>query len=320
MQYFGLINSGIMGFIMILANILLIILLSHQAINDHSITIGQLITFLALSSQIFSSVSSILSENLNIQENEVILTRYYDFGKNEKLESAQAHVKIQTFSINTVEFRNVSFHYNPQKPVFSNLNIIIEKGDKINFKGSNGAGKSTFCKLLSLLYAPDSGDILINNEKLLFYNTAAIRKKILLVSNEDVLFNDTIGYNITFNYNANTERILSLAKDIGLYDFISSNDNGLDFIITEQGKNLSTGQRKKILLMRALLSDAEIILLDETLSGIDMKSKEKIEHYLNNEADRSFIIISHEPLDILNFSKTLILNNGSIELLQYEWA
>ncbi len=94
------------------------------------------------------------------------------------------------------------------------------------------------------------------------------------MSNEDILFNDTIGYNITFNHNADTREILSLAKDIGLYEFIADKEEGLDYIINEQGRNLSTGQRKKILLMRALFSDAEIIILDETLSGIDVKSKE----------------------------------------------
>ena len=185
-------------------------------------------------------------------------------------------------------------------------------------EGNNGAGKSTFCKVLSLLYAPDGGDIFINNEKYQFYNTSSLRKKILLVSNEDILFNDTIGYNITFNHNANSAEILSLAKEIGFYDFIADKVEGLDFIINEQGRNLSTGQRKKILMMRALLSTAEIIIFDETLSGIDKESKEKIEKHLNSLTNRSFIIISHEPLQHLEFSKTLMMQNGSIGQLQFQ--
>ena len=132
------------------------------------------------------------------------------------------------------------------------------------------------------------------------------------------MFNDTLGYNITFDYNSSTGDILRLAKEIGLYQFISEKAEGLDFIINEQGKNLSTGQRKKILMMRALLSDAELMILDETLSGIDQESKEKIETYLNSITHRSFIIISHEPLSHLKFSKTLKMNNGSIEQLQLQ--
>ncbi len=140
----------------------------------------------------------------------------------------------------------------------------------------------------------------------------------MLVSNEDILFNDTLGYNIAFNYTTNTSKILSLAKEVGLYDFIADKAEGLDFIINEQGKNLSTGQRKKILMMRALLSEAELIIFDETLSGIDKPSKEKIENYLNNQTERSFIIISHEDLEHLKFSKTLTIQNGSIEQLQLQ--
>lgn len=97
-----------------------------------------------------------------------------------------------------------------------------------------------------------------------------------MVTNEDILFNDTIQENICLGKVISTVKILQLAKQIDLYDFITSKDEVLDFIINENGKNLSTGQRKKILLMRALLSGAEIIILDEVLSGMDMESRNKL--------------------------------------------
>jgi subfamily B ATP-binding cassette protein HlyB/CyaB len=316
-RYVNLVNSGIINFIIIVAGILILVFLSKNAIIDKSISVGQIITFIALSYQVFSSVSSVLDQNLDLQENKIILDRYFDFTKEQnKVNSVSLHNKIKTFALDSIEFRNVAFQYIPQRPVFSNLNIVINKGDKIRLEGSNGAGKSTFCKVLSLLYPPDAGDIFINEEKYQFYNPSSLRKKILLVSNEDILFNDTMGYNITFDYNSNTASVLALAKEIGLYEFIAEKAEGLDYIINEQGKNLSTGQRKKILLMRALLSEAELMILDETLSGIDKESKEKIELYLNSLTNRSFIIISHEPLTHLEFSKTLRMNNGSIEQLQ----
>lgn len=318
MKYVSLINSGVIDFIMIIASAVILVLLSKNAIVDKSISVGQILTFLALAGQVFASVSGILSENLDLQENSIILNRYFDFGKTEEPQHVAIQSKIKTFDLESVEFKNVGFFYIPQKPVFTDLNVTINRGDKIQLDGSNGAGKSTFCKVLSLLYNPNSGDIFINNERHLFYNTAAIRKKILLVSNEDILFNDTLGYNITFNYASNTAEILSLAKEVGLYDFINDKAEGLDFIINEQGRNLSTGQRKKILMMRAFLSPAEIIILDETLSGIDKQSKEKIENFINTQTDRSFIVISHEPLEHLKFTKTLIMQNGTINELQHQ--
>ncbi len=318
-RYVNLVNSGIINFIIIVASIFILVFLSINVITDKSMSVGQIITFIALSYQVFSAVSSILDQNLDLQENEIILNRYFDFSKGDnKTDAAAQHSKIKSFELDSVEFKNVAFHYIPQRPVFTNLSVVINKGDKIQLDGANGAGKSTFCKVLSLLYAPDSGDIFINNEKYQFYNPTALRKKILLVSNEDILFNDTLGYNITFDYTTNASKILSLAKEIGLYNFIADKAEGLDFIINEQGKNLSTGQRKKILMMRALLSDAALLILDETLSGIDKESKEKIENYLNTITDRSFIIISHEQLNHIKFTKTLKIQNGSIEQLQLQ--
>ncbi len=319
MRYVSLVNSGVIEFIIIVAGILILVFLSEKSILDKTITMGQIITFIALSRQVFSSVSSILSENLDIQENSIILERYFDFGNDQQNNiTTDIHKKIKSFTLQKVEFKNVSFHYIPQRPVFTNLNFVINRGEKIQLDGSNGAGKSTFCKVLSLLYTPDGGEILINNDKYHFYSTALLRKSILLVSNEDVLFNDTLGFNISFDYNTNPSKVLSLAREIGFYDFIAEKPEGLDYIINEQGRNLSTGQRKKILMMRALMSDAEIIILDETLSGIDKASKEKIELFINSQTDRSFIIISHEPLNHLQFSKTLIMQNGIVEQLQHQ--
>ena len=319
-RYVSLINAGVINFIIIVASILIMVFLSRNAILSQGVSVGQIITFIAFSTQVFSAVSSILDESLDIQEHEIILTRYFDFGKKENNpEARMLHSKIKSVTIESIEFKNVSFHYMPQKPVFSHLNITVHKGDKIRLEGKNGTGKSTFCKVLSLLYPPDAGEILINHEKYSFYNPASIRKKILLVSNEDMLFNDTLGYNVAFTYDSSTSEILSLAKEVGLYDFIADKPEGLDFIINEQGRNLSTGQRKKILMMRAFLSQAELLILDETLSGIDTESKEKIEDYINRQTARTFIIISHEPLYHLKFSKTLTLQNGSIEQLQLQY-
>ncbi|MBI3481907.1 MAG: ATP-binding cassette domain-containing protein [Bacteroidetes bacterium] len=139
-----------------------------------------------------------------------------------------------------------------------------------------------------------------------------MKDKILLVTNEDILFNETIEFNITFGRSMSQSRIISLAREIGLYDFISSHEDGLQFTISENGKNLSTGQRKKIFIMRALLSKAEIVILDEVLSGIDMISREKIEGLIDAVTDRAFIIISHEPVRKLRFDKYYLMTNGVI--------
>jgi ATP-binding cassette, subfamily B, bacterial HlyB/CyaB len=316
-RYIDLLNSGVVNFILILASILIIYLLSRVSIVEKTISIGQVITFVALSSQIFSTVGNILDENLAIQENKIILSRYFSFGNTiDNVSTTDNFGKISCFELKSLEFRKVSFHYQPTIPIISEVDFKINKGDKIILEGKNGLGKSTFCKLLSLLYAPLSGDIYVNDLRYKLYNKNALRKKILLVSNEDLLFHDTLTYNMTFGQSCNDVDILSLAREIGLLEFISNKDEGLDFVVSEQGRNLSTGQRKKILMMRAFLSDADFIILDETLSGIDQESRERIELYINNQHERSFIIISHEPLQYLKFNKVFVMHNGCIEQLQ----
>jgi subfamily B ATP-binding cassette protein HlyB/CyaB len=102
---------------------------------------------------------------------------------------------------------------------------------------------------------------------------------------------------------------------INFYDFIASKEEGLDYLINENGKNLSTGQRKKIILLRVFFSNAELIIIDEVLSGMDIESRQKVERLINNEKDRTYIIISHEPITNINFSKKYKIQDGELFLL-----
>ena len=139
-------------------------------------------------------------------------------------------------------------------------------------------------------------------------------KKILLVSNDDILFNETIEFNITLGQKVQTQQIIELARQIDFYDVIAASEAGLNFVISESGKNLSTGQRKKILVLRALFSGAEVIILDEVLSGLDIDSRAKIEQALNS-LNKTLVIISHEEIHAINFNKQYIIENGRLSEL-----
>lgn len=310
-KYYSIFNSTVVSLITLFAGLTILTLLSKDAILHQTITLGQIITFLALSSKIFGSLSSILSENLTLQENLVILKRYFDFNEKEAVQSTQK--TITDVDINSVDFNHVEFEYMPGTPILKDININIGKGEKIKIEGKNGSGKSTFCKILALLYSPSKGAIKINDVDVKLYDKDTIRDNILLVTNEDILFNETLLYNITFGKNIDMHDVIEMSKKIDFYDFIISNDAGLDYHISENGKNLSTGQRKKILLLRALLSDANIIMLDEVLSGIDTSSRLVIENTLM-ASNKAFLIISHEAVNHMEFNKTYILNKGELTL------
>jgi subfamily B ATP-binding cassette protein HlyB/CyaB len=310
-----LLNKIVVALIVIVSTIFIILFLTKSAIETQIITLGQIVTFIALSSKIFSSLKGILDDNLTLQENEVILKRYLDFDEKTKKVSKKG---IQDFNIEKIEFQNLNYGYLPDEFVLKDINLKIRKGEKIKIEGQNGSGKSTFSKVLTTLYHPNSGSILINEKDKKFYNDDKMRDKILLVTNEDTLFNDTIQNNIILGKEIAVTAILDMAKQINFYEFIASKDDGLEFIINENGKNLSTGQRKKILLLRALFSDAELIILDEVLSGMDLESRNKIETMIDEDLTKTYIIISHEPITNINFSKKYKISNGELFLLQHE--
>ncbi|HPJ10816.1 MAG TPA: ATP-binding cassette domain-containing protein [Flavobacterium sp.] len=313
--YVDLINKFVVAMIIIFSSLLIVVFLTKSAIETQIITLGQIVTFIALSSKIFSSLKGILDDNMTLQENEVILRRYLDFDEEGNTSSSKG---IRDFEIEKIEFQGIHYGYLPHEMILKDINLKIKKGEKIKIEGQNGSGKSTFSKILTTLYHPQSGSILINNRDKKFYDAEKMGEKILLVTNEDILFNDTIYNNIALGKEIELSKILDLAKDINFYDFIASKEDGLEFVINENGKNLSTGQRKKILLLRALFAQTELIILDEVLSGMDIESRNKVESLINDDHSKTFIIISHEPINNIKFTKKYKITNGELYVLQHE--
>ena len=312
--YVDLINKIVISLIVISSSVFILLNLTESAMVNQLITLGQIITFIALSAKIFSSLKSILEDNLSLQENEVILKRYLDF---DEVIQKKSKVGIDNFEIEKLEFKNLSFGYLPNEPVLKDINLVIKKSEKIKIEGLNGSGKSTFSKVLTTLYVPNSGNILVNEKDWKFYSQDKMKDKILLVSTEDILFNETIKNNICLGKEISISEVLNKAKEINFYDFIASKEDGLDFIISENGKNLSTGQRKKILLLRTFFSKAELVILDEVLSGMDKETREKVEILIENDATKTYIIISHESILNINFSKKYKIQDGKLLLLQH---
>ena len=222
---------------------------------------------------------------------------------------------IDQFDFEILEIKKLKFGYIKEEIILNDINFCIKKGEKVKIEGQMVLGNQHSVKILTALYTPTEGDILINNISNKLYKHNSLKDKIVLVSNEDQLFNDSIINNICLGKDINDRKIIQLAKQIDLYDFIIAKDEGLDYIINENGKNLSTGQRKKILLMRALLSSADILILDEVLSGMDAESRSKVETLIQQTSDKAFIIISHEPITNILFTNKYKISNGELNAL-----
>jgi len=309
-KYVGLANSIIASFIVSFATLALIVMTSRELILYQTISLGMIITFVAMSKKIFKAFSRLLNANLSLQEHRVILKRVFAFNETTETTVAPNANLIRRFDFHQLSLHDIEFAYQEEEPVLNKISLQINKGDRIWIKGKNGTGKSTFCKIMTGLYQPDSGSIRINNIDTTLYHPKALTKTIALISSKDMIFNDTLLFNITFGKKVDLKELIEYAKMVNLYDFINSKAEKFDYVIHENGSNLSTGQRRKILILRALILDAEVIILDEVFNGIDQSSKQRIEQLIDLIEDKTFIIISHTPVQRIRIDQKYILENG----------
>lgn len=213
-----------------------------------------------------------------------------------------------------IEFRNASFAYNKNSPVFSNLNLKVAAGKTIALVGRSGSGKSTLAQLLARFYELDNGEILLDGVNIRQYSLVALRKQVAFVSQNVVLFNDTIAANIAYGAEHVSMAQIRMAAERGYaLDFINAFKDGFDTKIGENGLLLSGGQRQRIAIARAILKDAPILILDEATSALDNESERYIQKALEDiKVDRTTIIIAHRLSTIENADHIVVLDEGHI--------
>ena len=213
---------------------------------------------------------------------------------------------------NKIELTNVSFEYNKNKKVLENINIIINKGDKVAFVGESGSGKSTLVDLIIGLYKPLSGEIVIDDKKLTTDNVKSYRSKVGYIPQSIYLFDGTVGENVAFGYEYNKEKIIEVLKKANIYDFLSSKE-GIDTLVGDGGIQLSGGQKQRIGIARALYSDPEILVLDEATSALDNETEAKImDEIYETSQDKTLLIIAHRLSTIERCDRKIMLSNGKI--------
>ncbi|WP_107695731.1 ABC transporter ATP-binding protein [Campylobacter concisus] len=213
---------------------------------------------------------------------------------------------------NKIELINVSFEYNKNKKVLKNINITINKGDKIAFVGESGSGKSTLVDLIIGLYKPLSGEIIIDGKKLASDNIKSYRSKVGYIPQSIYLFDGTVGENVAFGYEYDKERIIEVLKKANIYDFLSSKE-GIDTLVGDGGIQLSGGQKQRIGIARALYSDPEILVLDEATSALDNETEAKImDEIYEISQDKTLLIIAHRLSTIERCDRKIMLSNGKI--------
>jgi len=215
-----------------------------------------------------------------------------------------------------IEFKNVSFSYERiKKPVLKNINFTIKPGEKIALVGKSGGGKTSLVNLIPRFYELDSGSILIDKINITQIKLNDLRHHLSLVSQDTILFNDTIYNNIAYgNLNKmDFKKVKNAAKAANAIEFIEKLPDGFNHQIGDRGVRLSGGQKQRIAIARAILKNAPILLLDEATSALDSESEKLVQQALDNLMHgRTSIVIAHRLSTVMNADRIMVIDNGEI--------
>ena len=212
-----------------------------------------------------------------------------------------------------IEFQNVDFNYG-EKPVLRNINLTVKAGQLVAFVGQSGSGKTTLANLLLRFYDPVGGVIKIGGVNIRDVTTRDLRNQIAVVTQETVLFNDTIRRNIELGRpGATNEEIIAAARHAHAYDFIMEKPEGFEAVVGEKGMQLSGGQRQRLAIARAVLKDAPVLVLDEATSALDTESERAVQAALDElTKGRTTFCIAHRLSTILHADVIVVMNEGRI--------
>lgn len=213
-----------------------------------------------------------------------------------------------------IEFRNVTFGYNPYQPVLKNVSFVVEPGQMVGLVGPSGAGKSTTVNLLCRFYDVQEGSILIDGIDIREVTLESLREQIGVVLQDPFLFHGSIAENIAYGKpDATMEEIIQAAKAANAHDFIMQLPEGYDTLVGERGTRLSGGERQRISIARAILRNPRILILDEATSSVDTETEAQIREAINRLIqNRTTIAIAHRLSTLRNADRLIVLDNGQV--------
>ncbi|MDC0045439.1 ABC transporter transmembrane domain-containing protein [Pelagibacteraceae bacterium] len=305
--------SPLMEFIGSLA-IALSIYVGGVFVLNESMTTGQFMSFLVSLLLAYQPVKALGNLNISVQEGLAGAERIFnllDTSKN-RMEKITSENKIKLNG--NIILKNVSFAYS-EKNVLDNISIEIPKGKKVALVGLSGSGKSTIANLIVRFYDNYNGQILIENKDIKKIELVDLRNNVSMVTQETILFNDSIANNIKYGkLDASEEEIKNVAKTCGISEFSENLENQLDTVIGESGVKLSGGQRQRIAIARAILKNGPILIMDEATSSLDnITEKEVLKTIKNLMKDKTTLIIAHRLSTIEDSDIIYVLDKGKIE-------
>jgi len=298
-----------------------------QVLIDQSLTADGFIKFFTFLFAMLQPAKKLANVNMVINRGIASAERVFSILDNKESYNEEGAIDITKFD-DKISFKNVNFKYdNNPNLILKNINLDINKGEIVAIVGESGAGKTTFIDLIPRFFDIDAGDIYIDNYNYNNISRKSLRSQIGIVSQESILFNDSIYNNIKFgNTDASKAEIYKAAEMANAIDFINVLPKKFSTIVGEKGTKLSGGQKQRIAIARALIKNPNILIFDEATSALDSKSELKIKEAIDNLVkDRTVIVIAHRLSTILNATKIVVMDQGEIieignhdELIMYD--
>jgi ATP-binding cassette, subfamily B, bacterial MsbA len=269
--------------------------------------------FLAFYASMIQPAKNFSNGITSLQKGTVAAQRIFSIVDIEPAIKNKQDAKLLNQFTNQIEFRNVSFSYD-KEAVLRNINLTIQHGKTIALVGPSGGGKSTLADLVPRFYDPTDGEVLLDGIALPDYDVESLRKVMGVVTQESILFNDTIFNNIAFGMeNVQEEDVIHAARVANAHDFIMQTEAGYQSFIGDRGAKLSGGQRQRIAIARAVLKNPPILILDEATSALDSESERLVQDALTNlMKNRTSIVIAHRLSTIQHADEIVVLQDGQI--------
>ncbi len=274
---------------------------------------GDFLAYIVIFSQVIQPLKSLSSASYNIRKGSASVERIESLlHEEESIVEIKNPKKLLSFE-DCIEFKNVSFFYD-DKITLENINLKIEKGRTIALVGSSGAGKSTLVDLVPRFHDVGSGELLIDGINIKEYSLESLRSQMGIVTQEAILFNDSISNNIALGKDhASEEEITEAAKIANAHNFILHKEDGYETNIGERGNKLSGGEKQRATIARAVLKNPPILILDEATSSLDTESERLVQDAINNlMSNRTSIVIAHRLSTIRHADEIIVLQKGRI--------
>jgi subfamily B ATP-binding cassette protein MsbA len=281
--------------------------------NQFSLTGSLLLTYLGVFYNMINPTKTLSTSFSNMRKGAAAIDRIEEILKAENtVDENPSGRKLESFN-ESIELRNVSFHYEDVE-ILRNINLKVEKGKTVALVGSSGAGKSTLADLIPRFHDVSSGELLIDGINIREYSLKSVRDQISIVTQEPILFNDTIEKNILLGkQDAGIDEIESAAKVANAYHFIERKEEGFKTNIGDRGSKLSGGERQRLTIARAVIKNPPILILDEATSSLDTESERLVQDAINNMMqNRTSIVIAHRLSTIRHADEIIVLQKGEI--------